>query len=108
MIRGIAGVEEVLSYRIYELCGVPALRTHYVHWRVIDNAAEAGPAQYDGDFWGLYTGMEPYESNFLDERGLPDGNVISVEGYGADKKHQGATQPADNSDWSAFAGGTNS
>ena len=106
VIRGIAGVEEVISYRIYELCGVPALRTNYVHWRVIDNAAESGATQYDGDFWGLYTGMEPYEGNFLDERGLPDGNVFSIEGYGADKKHQSAAQVSDNSDWSAFANGT--
>ncbi len=106
VLRGIAGVEEVLSYRIYELCGVPALRTHYVHWRVIDNAAESGATQYDGDFWGLYTGMEPYESNFLDERGLPDGNIVSVEGYGADQKHQSATQPDGPTDWGAFANGT--
>ena len=104
--RGIAGVEEALSYRIYELCGVPALRTHYIHWRVIDNATEAGPSQYDGDFWGLYTGMEPYESNFLDERDLPDGNIVSVEGYGADQKHQSATQPPGPTDWNAFASGT--
>lgn len=104
--RGMSGVEEVISYRIYELCGVPALRTNYVHWRVIDSASESGPTQYDGDFWGLYTAMEPYEGNFLDERNLPDGNIFSVEGYGPDKKHQSATQAADNSDWSTFAGGT--
>ncbi|HEX2747308.1 MAG TPA: lamin tail domain-containing protein, partial [Verrucomicrobiales bacterium] len=84
--RGMAGVEEVMSYRIYELCGVPALRTHYMHWRVIDNAAESGATQYDGDLWGLYTGMEPMEGNFLDERSLPDGNLYSVEGYGPDKR----------------------
>ena len=104
--RGMAGIEEIIGYRIYELCGVPALRTHYVHWRVIDSAAESGPTQYDGDLWGLYTGMEPYESNFLDERDLPDGNIISVEGYGADQKHQSATQPAGPNDWGSFASGT--
>ena len=104
--RGMSGVEEVMSYRIYELCGVPSLRTNYIHWRVIDNAAESGATQYDGDFWGLYTGMEPYEGNFLDERKLPDGNIFSIEGYGADKKHQSATQVADNTDWTTFASGT--
>lgn len=105
--RGVAGVEEALSYRIYELCGVPALRTHYIHWRVIDNAVEASPtSQYDGDFWGLYMGMEPTEGNFLDERNLPDGNVYDINGYGPDKKHQSATQVSDNTDWSAFASGT--
>lgn len=104
--RGMAGVEEVISYRIYELCGVPALRTHYVHWRVVDNATENGPSQYDGDFWGLYTGMEPMEGNFLDERNLPDGNVYSIEGYGPDRRHQSPTQPSNGSDWSTFASGT--
>jgi hypothetical protein len=104
--RGMAGVEEVISYRIYELCGVPALRTHFVHWRVIDAAAENGANQYDSDFWGLYTGMEPYEGAFLDERNLPDGNIYSIEGYGADKKHQSESQVTDNSDWTAFAAGT--
>ncbi len=104
--RGMAGVEEALGYRIYELCGVPALRTHYVQWRVIDAAGETGATQYDSDLWGLYTAMEPYESNFLDERELPDGNIVCVEGYGADVKHQGATQIAAAADWSAFAGGT--
>ncbi len=104
--RGMAGVEESLSYRIYELCGVPALRTHFVHWRVIDSPAESGPTQYDGDFWGLYSGMEPMEGNFLDERKLPDGNIYSIEGYAPDKRHQSPTQVADGSDWTAFANGT--
>ena len=104
--RGMAGVEEVISYRIYDLCGVPALRTHYVHWRVIDNAAESGPTQFDGDFWGLYTGMEPYEGNFLDERNLPDGNIYSIEGYGPDQKHQSESQPINGADWNAFASAT--
>jgi hypothetical protein len=55
-IRGIAGVEEVISYRIYELCGVPALRTHYMHWRVhLTMPPEAGPTQYDGDLMGTST-----------------------------------------------------
>ena len=38
--RGMAGVEEAVSYRLYELCGVPSPRTHYMHFRVVDEAGE--------------------------------------------------------------------
>lgn len=105
--RGSAGVEEAASYRMFDLAGVPALRTSYVHWRVIDNALESGATQYDGDLWGLYLALEPMEGNYLTERGLPDGNVYDIEGSQGDKKHQGPTQPADASDWNTFNAGVN-
>ncbi|GAA5125099.1 hypothetical protein GCM10023212_26140 [Luteolibacter yonseiensis] len=101
--RGAAGVEEASSARIFELAGNTNFRTHYVHWRVIDDAVETSPAdQYTGDLWGLYLAIEPTEGNFLDERNLPDGNVYSIEGGGGDKKHQGEGQPVDSSDWITF------
>lgn len=100
--RGMAGVEEAFSCRLYELAGMASLRTHYMHWRVISSVAESGPTQYDGDFWGLYMGIEPTEGNFLGERGLPKGNIYAIEGGGGDKKYQGATQATDSSDWTAF------
>ena len=100
--RGMAGVEEAFTYRLFELAGMSSLRTHYMHLRVVSAAAEVGATQFDGDFWGLYMGLEPTEGNFLDERGLPDGNVYAVEGSNGDKKHQGATQPLDTSDWTTF------
>ncbi len=115
--RGAAGVEEATSYRAFELAGVNALRTTYVHWRVIDGATEvappggsvtdasfatAGDGQYSGDFWGLYLALEPTEANFLDERGLPQGNIYAIEGTGGDKKAQGPTQSLDASDWTTF------
>ncbi len=100
--RGMAGVEEALGYRLYELAGMASLRTTYLHLRVVRGANEAGTGQYDTDFWGLYMALEPTEGNFLDERALPDGNVYAIEGGGGDKKHQGPTQPLDTSDWNAF------
>lgn len=104
--RGSAGIEEAVSNRIYSLAGSPSMNTHHLHLRVIDDAVEASPSdQFSGDLWGLYLGLEPTEGNFLDERGLPDGNLYSIEGNGGDKKHQGATQPLDSSDWSAFSSG---
>lgn len=101
--RGSAGIEEAASARIYELAGNTNFRTHYVHFRVIDDAAESGATQYDGDLWGLYLAVEPTEGNFLDERGLADGNIYSIEGNGGDKKHQGEGQPVDSSDWTSFS-----
>ncbi|MEO7319314.1 MAG: lamin tail domain-containing protein, partial [Chthoniobacteraceae bacterium] len=95
--RGMAGVEEAYSYRLFELAGMSSLRTHYMQFRVVSTLTEVGATQYDGDFWGLYMGLEPTEGNFLDERGLADGNIYSIEGSTADKKHQGSTQPLDTS-----------
>lgn len=103
--RGSAGIEEAVSNRIYQLAGLPAQNTSYLHLRVIDAAAESPTSQYAGDLWGLYLNMEPTEGNFLDERGLPDGNLYSIEGGAGDKKHQGPGQAMDSSDWSAFSSG---
>lgn len=122
--RGMAGVEERLSFRLYELAGVPASRTHYASLRVIDHAVEAAdPAaatitdpslgggrtyigQYSGDFWGQYTAIESPDGSFLAERGLADGNVYKIEGGGTgtgDKKHQALGQPATAADWTDFS-----
>ncbi len=119
--RGAAGIEEAFSFRAYELAGVPSLRTNYVHWRVIRRAAEVNSTtanitdpispsgslngQYSGDLWGLYLALEPMEGNFLDERGLGDGNIYSIESNNGDKKHQGETQPANTTDWTTFSAG---
>ena len=100
--RGMAGVEEALSYRMYELAGIHSPRTHYVHFRVIDDVQETPSDQYAGDLWGLYLSVEYPDGSFLNDRGLPDGNVYKIEGGGGDKKHQGSTQPLDNSDWNTF------
>ena len=101
--RGAAGTEEASSARILELAGNTNFRTNYVHFRVIDNAVETSPGdQYTGDLWGLYLAIEPTEGNFLDERGLPDGNVYAIEGNSGDKKHQGEGQSVDSSDWTTF------
>ena len=122
--RGMAGVEERLSFRLYELAGVPSPRTHYVSLRVIDNAVEAADpttnthtdpslgssrnyyGQYSGDFWGQYTAIESPDGSFLDERGLADGNVYKIEGGGTgtgDKKHQALGQPTTTADWIDFS-----
>ena len=113
--RGMAGVEEALSYKIFQLAGVPSANTHYYHFRVVRGTNESpatgvtiadpigtADGQYAGDFWGLYLAVEPVGGSFLDERGLPDGNFYKIEGNAGDKKHQAADQPLDSSDWNTF------
>ena len=72
-------------------CPSPAM--HHLHFRVVDNAIEAPADQYSGDMWGLYMAVEDPDGSFLDERGLPDGNVYHIAGNGGDKTHQGLTHP---------------
>ena len=71
----------------------PSPTTHYFQFRVIDAASETGANQYGGDFWGLYIGIEQPDGSFLDERGLPDGNIYNMHGgaFGAtNQRHQGS------------------
>jgi hypothetical protein len=104
--RGMAGLDEAVSFRIYQLAGVDAPNTNYVQLRVIDSATEAptgtNTAQYEGDMWGLYLAVENVGGRFLGEHGLEDGNVYQIEGGNGDSSNQSANQPADGSDWTAF------
>jgi hypothetical protein len=114
--RGMAGMEEALSFRAYELAGVPSPRSTYIHFRVIDNLAETSTSsQFEGgnpsgsnggDLWGLYLSVEHTDGSFLDERGMEDGNVYKIESSLGDSKHQAAGQPSDGSDWNAFRNGS--
>ena len=102
--RGMAGLDEVLSVRAFQLAGVATPNVHYLQWRVVDSAVEASPtSQYDGDLWGLYLAKETPDGSFLEERGLPDGSTYKLENAVPDKKHQGPTQPETSADWSGFA-----
>ncbi len=75
---------------------------------MIDNASEAGASQYTGDLWGLYLVIEEPDGNFLDEHGLPDGNLYKMDTAsgtgpgGGDLHNQGPTQATDNADLVAF------
>jgi len=102
--RGTRGMimNEALAFRLYNMAGVPSCKTNYFHLRVIDSAMETDPiSQYEGDFGGLYLTIEHPDGAFLDEHGLPDGNVYRMEG-GPNKTHQGLTQVANNSDVYSF------
>lgn len=109
MNRGMAGLDEAPTMRLYELAGVPSPRTHYFGFRVIDDTAESDPSdQYEGDVWGLYLAMEQPNGSFLNDRDLADGNVYKIEGGAGDKKEQGDTQSVSSSDWNAFYSASNS
>ena len=77
--RGEAGMFESMSYKLFELAGVPASDTNFVHYRVITGASEYGSSQYDGDFWGLYLSIENPDEQFIEEHNLPDGNLYKIE-----------------------------
>jgi hypothetical protein len=102
--RGMV-MNEALAFRLYNMAGVPSCNTNYFQLRIIDAAAEAEPGnQYEGDFWGLYFAIEHPDGAFLDEHGLPDGNVYRMDG-GANATHQGPTRVANGSDVSSFISG---
>ena len=100
--RGIAGLNEIVPHRLYQLASVTGSNTHHVHFRVIDGAEEAPADQYEGDLWGLYQAIQHPDGRFLDEFDLADGNVYKIQGGGGDKKNQGPTQVEDSSDWNTF------
>jgi len=100
--RGEQGMFEAAGFKLFNLMGVEAPKTSWVHFRVIDEASEAGPTQYDGDFWGLYMTIEQMDGRFLDEHKLPDGNLYKIEGHNAEMNNQGPTAVTDKSDFAAF------
>ena len=100
--RGMAGMDEAVSYRAYQLAGVPGPDTHWIQFRVIDAAEEASPrSQFEGDVWGLYLVVEEKNGTWLREKGLPEGNIYSAE---SGQKHQGKSMPTNSVDWNQFMG----
>jgi hypothetical protein len=100
---GIAGLDEALAFRAFQLAGVPAANTHWVQFRIVDSADESPPGdQYAGDLHGLYLAIQDMDGSLLRERGLPDGNIYSLQ---SGRKHLARGAPADGSDWNDFING---
>lgn len=79
--RGEQGLFESVGFELFNKAGVAAPRTHYVHFRIIENAEEAGTGtQYGTDFQGLYLAVEQIDGRFLKAHGLPKGNIYKMEG----------------------------
>jgi hypothetical protein len=106
-VRGEQGMYEAVGYRLFNLAGVEAPRTHWVHLRIIDEPQENPANQYQGDFWGLYLALENEDGRFLKGHGLPDGNLYKMFGGSGELNNQGEGQPADKSDLNAFLGAYN-
>jgi len=104
--RGEHGMYEAVTARLMNLAGAPCFYTNWLQFRVVDDERESGPTQYEGDFWGLYLAIEQPDGRFLDERGLPDGNLYKMyfpcSGNTGNKNNQGPTQVTDHSDVIAF------
>jgi hypothetical protein len=80
VLRGIAGMDEVLSMRAYRLAGVPSPPATWVQWRVVAGADEVSARnQYDGDLWGLYAAIADMEPRVLADNKLPDGLSVSIQ-----------------------------
>lgn len=101
--RGEQGMFEAVGFRLFNMAGVEAPRTHWVQFRVVDETEETfGADQYRGDFWGLYLAVEQMNGRFLDEHGLPDGNLYKMEGGSGDANNIGRFGPANKTDLNTF------
>ena len=101
--RGEQGMFESVGFALFNLAGVESPKTHFVQFRVIDDAEEANPTnQYRGDFWGLYLAVEQENGRFLDEHELPDGNLYKMEGGTGSLNNQGPTAGSNRSDLDQF------
>jgi hypothetical protein len=118
--RGEQGMFEALTFRLFNMAGVPASHTNWLQFRIIDEPYEDGTlnaahppltnsgTQYDGDFWGLYMTIEQMDGRFLDEHDLPDGNLYKMDqaySNGFKLNNQGPTAVSDNSDVINFRSG---
>jgi hypothetical protein len=68
--------------KLWGLQGIPMPYNHWVHFRVVRNAAESSNATTGNDFFGLYQALElPDGRNFLAARDLPRGNFYKMSDY---------------------------
>jgi hypothetical protein len=102
--RGEQGMFESVGFRLFNLAGVEAPQSHFIHFRVIDEAAETGANQFTGDFWGLYLAVEQEDSRFLEGHDMPDSNFYKMEGGFGTLNSEGPFGPGDGSDLSDFLG----
>ena len=103
MNRGMAGLDEALPFRAFQLAGVPSANTHWVQLRVVDDPAESSPKdQFAGDLWGLYLAVQGMNGGWLDDLGLPDGDIFSLQ---TGRKHAASTPQQAERDWNQFRNG---
>ena len=82
ILRGVTGLDEVLSMRAYRLAGVPSPPVTWVQWRVVQGVEEVSAKDpYLGDLWGVYVALGDMKPKLLADREkrLADGLTISVQ-----------------------------
>ncbi len=101
--RGLAGMDEALAFRLFNLVGVAAPNVSPMQLRVIDSREEANSSsQYEGDLWGLYLAFENPSGDFLRAHDLPDGNLFRMQNTASELENHGLGLPGDLSDLNAF------
>ncbi len=100
--RGMAGLDEAVSFRAYQLAGVPSASTHWIQFRVVSRPNEmSAKSQYSGDLWGLYQVVQEPGGEWLREQGLPDGDIYTPE---TGLKHRAKNSPTNDVAFQKFMG----
>ncbi|MBN1418615.1 MAG: CotH kinase family protein, partial [Planctomycetes bacterium] len=107
-IQGECGLYESLTFLLFRWAGVPSAETTWVHFRIVDDEAEA-PDQYGGDFYGIYLDLEQPDQAFLEGHDRPaDGNLYKIDtgavSGGRWDKEVNSCDPADDADIRTFVG----
>lgn len=106
VLRGISGLDEVLSMRAYRLAAVPSPPATWVQWRVVDSDEEVSiNNQFLGDLWGLYVAMGDMKPKQLSDKKLPDGITVSAQ---SGIKHVPRDVTDANKEWEKFLAGMRS
>ncbi len=102
--RGMAGMDEAVAFRAYQLAGIPSPATHWIQLRVVSGADEAPVNnQYGGDLWGLYQVIEEPGGSWLRNRQLPDGDLYYPE---SGLKHRAKHSPTNDVAYQALMQGS--
>ncbi len=78
-MRGEQGLFESVGFRLFDLAGVAAPRTHFLQLRTVTGTGETGATQYDGDFFGLFLATENVDGAFLTGHALPRQSLFKME-----------------------------
>jgi hypothetical protein len=106
VLRGVTGLDEVMSMRAYRVAGVPAPPATWVQWRVVTGESEVSPKDpCAGDLWGVYVALGEMEPKLLADRRLPNGLTVSTQS-GVKHAPKGMAEPQ--KEWDKFLGGMRS
>ncbi len=103
--RGEQGMYESVGFRLFNLAGVEAPRTHWVSLRIVGDKQENPGNQYRGDFWGLYLAIENEDEEFIKAHKMPAGNIYKMMFGQGELSNKEAGRAADQGDLQRFLGG---